>query len=497
MRIVWMLALISAAIYALAFPPVSLGPLMWLALAPLFAACVRVTPGRAALLAGVFAVLAAGGVAYWLPDMLRDFFGVPASWALGGAAAVFVVFAGSYWALFGAWLSWVARRGWASPLVVAAGFVACEFARANGLVPNPWALSAHSQLGSPLVQAADLAGPYGLALLVGGVNAALAGLFVPALRSGSRLRTMAGAALALACVWGYCVFRLAQPIGDPARAIAVEVVHLPADASPGAVPFAAPSRPPDLVLWPESAVDFALREPSAATNALLRTARASGADWLVGGPDERSGYGRSHSFNSMFLIRRGRLSAQLDKVRLMPFAESNPLRGWIELDRTELTPGARIRTLPLGATRFGTAICSEAMDPHYVRELVAAGAEWIANPAKDRWFGDPAAAEMQLAATRLRAIESRRFVARAAAGGVSAVVDPWGRVVARADGAEPARIAATLEPSTLETPYQRIGDRPAWLAVAIALVVAVLPPRRTRHSLPPRRSRRPFEVPRP
>ena len=78
MRIAWLLTLISAAAYALAFPPVSLAPLMWFALAPLFAACARVRPGQAALLAGSFAVLAAAGVAYWLPGMLTDFFGVPA-----------------------------------------------------------------------------------------------------------------------------------------------------------------------------------------------------------------------------------------------------------------------------------------------------------------------------------------------------------------------------------------------------------------------------------
>jgi len=479
------LTLLSAAIYALAFPPAALAPLMWIALAPVFAACARIGAPRGALLLGSFAVLASVGVAFWLPGMLRDFFGVPAGWAVSATGAVFVLFAGSYWAVFGAWLGWVAKRGWASPLVIGLGFASCEFARANGFVPNPWALSVYSQLDSPLVQIADIAGPFGVAALIGGVNAALASLFVPTLRRASRLRTVVTTALVVGLVWAYGEVRLSEAFGDPGRAVALEVVHLPVGMEPGDVPFRDRSEGgvPDLVLWPESSVDYSLRDASPRANGLLRIAATAGTPWLMGAPDTRRSVGRTHYFNSLYLIDEGRLAAQLDKVELMPFAERNPLRGWLALERSELTPGARVRTLPLAATRFGAAICSEAMDPSYVRRLVDAGAEWIANPAKDRWFGSPPAAEMQLAATRLRAIESRRFVARAASGGVSAVVDAHGRVLARADGGGPTRLAATLLPSGAETLYQRAGDGFAWLAAGTTLLVPWLPPRRSRRQL--------------
>jgi apolipoprotein N-acyltransferase len=475
---------VSALGYALAFPPVSAGPLMFATLAPLFALLSRTTPARAALSGAWFAVLAATGVAWWLPGMLRDFFGVPASFSLAAAGVVFVVFAGSWWALFGAWLSWLARRGRASPLAVAAGFGACEFARANLLVPNPWALSAYSQLASPLAQAADLAGPYGIGILIGGVNAALAGMLSPALRGRSYVRSLAGAALVLLAASGYGAWRLAQPVGDGRRALDVEVVHVPsvtkASIESLASGLSAEKVAADLVLWPEGALDFPLREPTEDTNALLRRARESGADWLVGGPDQRSSLERTHSFNSLFLVQRGRLSGQIDKIQLMPFAETNPLHPYVSFERADLTPGARIRTLPLRGTRIGAAICSEAMDPSYVREVVAAGAELLANPAKDGWFGNAAAAEMQLDIARLRAVENRRWMARAAAGGVSAVVDPWGRVVARADDGEAVRLAASLAPSRIVTPYQRCGDLVAWLAVGVTAIASVIPPRPSR-----------------
>lgn len=480
MRLGLVAAVLASAVgYALAFPPASISFLMWVTLAPLFATLASTTPARAALLASLFAVLAATGVAYWLPGMLQGFFGVPASLSVAATAAVFVVFAGSWWALFGAWLSWLARRGRASPLVVAAGFGACEFARANLLVPNPWALSAYSQLASPLAQTADLAGPYGVGILICGVNATLAGLFVPSLRGRSRLRSLAGAALALLAAWSYGAWRLAQPFGDGDRALEVEVVHVPADAKPPftslASDVAAAKTSADLVLWPEGAVDFHLRDPSPDTNALLRRARESGADWLVGGPDQRSSLERTHSFNSLFLVQRGRLSGQIDKIQLMPFAETNPLYPYVSFERAELTPGARIRSLPLRGTRIGAAICSEAMDPAYVREVVAAGAELLANPAKDGWFGNNAAAEMQLDIARLRAVENRRWLARPAAGGISAVVDPWGRVVARADGDVATRLLASLAPSRATTPYRYLGDLVAWLAVAVAAGASLLP----------------------
>jgi apolipoprotein N-acyltransferase len=478
---------VSAASYALAFPPVSLGPLMFVALVPILVSLARLPPARAALLGGLFAVLAALGVAYWLPGMLTDFFGVPAGLSLAATLAVFVVFAGTWWAGFGAWLAWLARRGRASPLVVAAGFGACEFARANLLVPNPWALSAYSQLASPLAQTADLAGPYGVGILVGGVNAAIAGIFSPALRGRSCARSLAGAALAVTAAWGYGAWRLAQPVGDAQRAVVVEVVHVP-DVTQHSVAslasgFASSRSSAELVLWPEGAIDFPLRDPSPQTNALLRLARESDADWLVGGPDYRSDIERVHSFNSLFLVQRGRLSGQIDKIQLMPFAETNPLRPYVELGRAELTPGPRIRTLPLRGVRIGAAICSEAMDPQYVRRVVAAGAELLANPAKDRWFGNPAAAEMQLDIARLRAIESRRWLARAAAGGVSAIVDPWGRVVARADGGAATRLVASLVPTRTVTPYQRTGDLFAWLAVAWAAGASLPPMRPARRSI--------------
>ena len=263
------------------------------------------------------------------------------------------------------------------------------------------------------------------------------------------------------------------------------MVHLPSTTKASidslASDFAARGSDAALVVWPEGALDFPLREPTPDTNALLRDARASGADWLVGGPDQRTSLSARHSFNSLFLVRGGRLSGQIDKIQLMPFAETNPLRPYVPLGREELTPGTRIRTLPLRGARLGAAICSEAMDPRYVRQVAAAGAELLANPAKDRWFGNAAAAEMQLDIARMRAIENRRWLARAAAGGVSAVVDPWGRVVVRADG-EPTRLAASLAPSRAVTPYQRCGDLAAWLAVGVVGASPLFPPRRPRRS---------------
>jgi apolipoprotein N-acyltransferase len=487
MRLAWVAAMaVSAAGYALAFPPASLAPLIFVALVPLFVVLARLSPARAALLGALFAVLAAAGLAYWLPGMLRDFFGVPATLSLAATLGVFVVFAGTWWASFGAYLSWLARRGRASPLAVGAGFGACEFARANLLIPDPWALSVYSQLASPLAQTADLAGPYGVGLLVGGVNAAIAGIFSPALRGRSCTRSLAGAALALTAAWSYGTWRLAQSFGDAERAVAVEVVHIPDVRRHSVISlasgFAAAPTTADLVLWPEGAIDFPLRDPSPQTNALLRLARESDADWLVGGPDYRSDIERVHSFNSLFLMQRGRLSGQIDKIQLMPFAETNPLKPYVELERADLTPGSRIRTLPLRGVRVGAAICSEAMDPEHVRRVVAAGAELLVNPAKDAWFGNPAAAEMQLDIARLRAIESRRWLARAAAGGVSAVVDPWGRVVARADGRVATRLNASLAPSQSVTPYQRCGDLVAWLAVLVAAGASVLPIRPQRRS---------------
>jgi apolipoprotein N-acyltransferase len=488
-----LMTLSSAALYSLAFPPHALHGLVFVALVPFFAVVVRLRPAPAFGWGALFGVCAAAGVASWLPGMTARYFAVPTQLGWLAATAVFFGLAGVYYGGFAGWLAWLARRGRAHPLAVAVGFGACEYARATLLVPNPWALSAYSQPpGSALLQSAALAGPYALGMLIAGVNASLAGLLVAPLRGRRLWGPPVAAALALGIVLAYGEWRLAHPTSD-ARPLEVAVVQgAPApDAADGQARLAtylgltrhAAASGPDLVLWPENAVPFYVRDAGPLTDALLRGARESGADLVLGAPDYRPALARTHYFNSTFLVREGRLAGVADKVRLMPFSETRPLEPWLGLGSDRLTPGQRVRTLPARGARVGTLVCSEAMHPEQARAVARAGAEVLASPANDVWFASEAAARQQLTIASVRAIETDRYLLRAAATGYSAVIDPRGRVVARSGFGVPQVIRASIRPSQSVTPYQVWGDLPAAAACAAALILTVLPPRsRAQHA---------------
>jgi len=487
------LTLVSAALYSLAFPPLSFSALAWVALVPLFVAAATVPPRRAAACGMLWGVALGVGVGWCLPGMLDRYFGLSPLVGWAALVAVGIGHAGIYVAVFAAWLSWLARRG-AGPLAIAAGWGVCEFARSRLLIGNPWALLGYSQVGvSPVMQLADVAGPYGVGVLVAAANAALAGILAPALRPRRPFAALAAVAAALAASLVYGEWRLGQTFasGEP---LAVTIVQgaverafrwqpeyrtLGLDRYVALTEAAAPPAP-GLVVWPENAVDFYLQDPSAERDTLLGAARGLRSDLILGGPSYAYGPAGIRYHNSVWLVRAGRLAGRYDKVRLVPFAEASALAAGGRFE-----PGRGVHTLRAGPARVGAFVCFEAMYPELVRRFAQGGAEVLANLSNDAWFGSGAPAEHHLRIASVRAIENRRYLLRATTTGISAVIDPYGRIVARSRFGAPAVLRETIRASRVQTPYQRWGDSAAWLAVAFALAstlwharAAVVPQRR-------------------
>ena len=109
--------------------------------------------------------------------MLSRYFGLAAVPSWLASVAIVGGLQGLYVSGYAAWVAWLVRRRAANPVLLAGGWVACEFARAHGALGSPWALAAYSQVRwTPLIQIADLAGPYGIGMLVAAVNAGAAAL---------------------------------------------------------------------------------------------------------------------------------------------------------------------------------------------------------------------------------------------------------------------------------------------------------------------------------
>jgi len=481
-----LLTVSSALLYALSFPPFSFFPLVWIALVPFFLVASMARPGSAAAYGILWGVMAAYGVCWWFPGLLAHYFGLSIVGAWAGFFAVGIGLAGVYFGAFAAWLSWLARRQAANPLLLAAGWGACEFARANVLIGNPWALSGYSQVAcTRLIQLADATGPYGVGMLIAAVNACLAGLFTPALRSRRPTFSCIGVVTACGAALIYGEWRLSQTftIGDP---VTVTVIQGAVERQNRRDPHPRETRlqryltltreasaaHPGLIFWPENAVDFPFQN-SPESMAVLAVSRELGADIILGGPHYGFGIADFYRYNSVFLVHGGKLVGRYDKLRLVPIAEGGQA-GWLFPQRdSAYQPGRRLRVLQAGAIPIGAFLCFEAMYPDLVRGFALQGAEVLANPSNDSWFGHAAPARHQLDIATVRAIENRRYLIRPTATGFSAVIDPYGRIVVRSGLDTPEVLTASIRSSRAQTPYQHWGDAAAWIAIVFTITASL------------------------
>jgi apolipoprotein N-acyltransferase len=243
-------------------------------------------------------------------------------------------------------------------------------------------------------------------------------------------------------------------------------------------------RDASVLIWPESAFPFFLtREPDAmaeiASFLPKDTVLITGS---VRAPDVPPGTRITRAYNSIYVVDHdGNVLSVYDKLHLVPFGEFLPFQDWMErMGFEELTkvqggfiPGTLRRALPIPhAPRALPLICYEAIFPG----IVAARDDrpgWIVNVTNDGWFGLSTGPYQHLQQARLRAIEQGLPLVRAANTGISAVVDPVGRIVARlglgVEGVLDSRLPAAIAP----TLYARMGDIPAAVMIAASLVFVI------------------------
>ena len=243
----------------------------------------------------------------------------------------------------------------------------------------------------------------------------------------------------------------------------------------------------ELVVWPESATPFALDRDSRG-EMVRAVARETGAHLLVG-TTEVVRDGGAQYYNAAYLIEpaEGFTAGVYRKQRLVPFGEYVPLRRVLffvsPLVETvaDFSAGTEPRTLPVGRSRVGAAICYEIIYPGLVRELVLRGSRLLATVTNDAWYGRSAAPQQHFQQATMRAIEQGRFLVRAANTGISGVIDPYGRVRARSGLFEPAVGVEDVRLLDDLTIYGRFGDAPAYAGVAVAAVALAGGRRRRTH----------------
>lgn len=479
------LAALGVVLHVAAFPPFGLWPCALLALAPLAALCEAAPPRRAFALGWLHTAVGGVLIARWLLVALVGEYGVhPAS-----AFAVLALTVGSYALLSGAAAAlYAALRPRAAlaaaPLVFGALFELFEWLRAEPLA-LPWALVAHPLAPAPvLLQTAALGGAYAPGLAVAATGAGL-GLALLHRRALPLAAPCALWALAL------CYAALAgAPEGvGPALRVGVVQASVPQrerfqpgsalrntrDHAERTLRLAEQAAPLDLVVWSETAVDDDLDQRPELAQLLRETAAAAGAPIVTGAP-RSSPRGLE---NAVVLVGADGVHDVYAKQALVPFAEYDPpllaflapLLGPVTAG-TPYVAGPDARPLR-GPVPLATPICFEITMPALLRRFRAAGAAVVVNLSNDAWFGRSGYPEVHLQHAVLRAIELRSFVVRGTNTGISAVIDPAGRVRARLGVLEEGTLAAEVRAAGAAPLYARSGNAPV-LALLGACVAGPL-----------------------
>lgn len=500
----WGLAGLSAILQILIFPLPGVYVLSWFALAPLILALLRArpagelevndslrlrpaTPRQAFLLAYVCGILWYAGTCYWIFDTMRQYGGLSTPMALL-VLFLFCCYLGLYHGMFGLLISLLVGPGRDyRRVLVSAPFlwVAVELARTR-VTGFPWNLLGIAQVDNiALSRIAGWTGVYGISFEIVLVNVALAAAFlVPREKRGAMLAAALAAAAVLQA--GRLIDAPAAP-ADRSALLVQQNIPVSADWTPSyfqqtlteltalSVKSAASAPKVELVVWPESPAPFFTNDAEF-RETISRVARTS-KSWVVTGSigsDASRPSSDGPLFNSAALISpSGEWTARYDKVHLVPFGEYLPFptvfsfAGGLTQEVGRFGRGASRTPLDAGGSQLGTFICYESVFPDEVRQFAHNGAQVFVNISNDGWYGDSGAYAQHLNQTRMRAIENDRWVLSAADTGVTAAIDPWGRVATRLPRKERAALVAPYALVSGTTFYTRHGD---WFAYACAII---------------------------
>jgi apolipoprotein N-acyltransferase len=382
------------------------------------------------------------------------------------------------------------RDGPARLLVFAAFYAAGEWVRGHALTGFPWNLPAYGWGASwAVMQTAALIGSYGLSFLTILLGASLAE-FLTAPR---RLAAPIAMTLLFVGLWGYGAIRLSTTQVTNVPHMMVRLVQpdvpqrekymrryvarnwdrlLDLSVKPGRVTH---------IIWPEAAPPFLLTRSPVAMDEIADL--TGGGRTLITGAEraERTGDGISY-YNSLYIFGPdGRQDAVYDKFHLVPFGEYVPFADILNrIGITKLTAGEtgfssgdgpHIYQIP-GAPPVTPLICYEIIFPNAVTASRRPG--WLVNVTDDSWFGPWAGPRQHLLIARVRAIEEGLPVARDANTGISAMIDPLGRITGRLGLGRMGVVDAKLPKALAPTLYARFGDTAFALLLAFAVALTFL-----------------------
>jgi apolipoprotein N-acyltransferase len=416
---------------------------------------------------------------FWIDFAMHFYADIPHGIAIA-VVGLLSAYCALFWAAVPVTTRWLLKHlAVGRVLAFAASITAMEWLRSFLFSGFPWGLWGYSQARNhQVLQLAALGGVYLVSWLIACV-AALTAIYLAARHTRRALR--AGLALATVVIIAYAVgwVRFRRPLDDDGPFIKVALIqgnidqhlknesmrhertildtylHLSRQAVQNGV---------DLLVWPEAAwPGYLPRAVKEIPGLDLKIPVLLGASLLAEAP---TGYVVQNA--SLFVNKDNLVQGSYAKQHLVPFGEYVPLRwlipvGRIVPDIADTTPGDS--SAPLGQPGIGVLICYDGIFPEIARDEVRAGAKILANLTNDAWYRISSAPYQHRDFYAFRAVETDRYLLRAANTGLSVFVDPKGRYFGQTRLNEEVVTTSSIAPRQTKTPYVRFGN---W-AVAINL----------------------------
>jgi apolipoprotein N-acyltransferase len=490
------LSIASGLLIALSFPTPGLSFLAWIALIPMLVALEGCSPRTAFRIGITCGVSAYAFILYWLNIVFTHYGHLP--WAVSVPVYLLLVL---WLSMFYGLSTTVARMGELVGIKAAftlpVAWVAFDFIRSFLFSGFAWAMLGHSQFRTlPLIQIADLAGVYGITMLIVLANVVLH----RAVRavSGAGVPYPVKSAIVFLILFAGTLFygfsRLNGPEANSSKPLRVALIqgNIPQDVkwSPEfrektiavyeRLTREAAKDGVDLIVWPESAVPFFFQDDVFQAGRIRNMARELNAHLLFGSPAHELRNGRTTYLNSAFMLSpTGETTGRADKLHLVPFGEYVPMGNIFTFINKivagigDFAPGEKAVTLDAGGTKLGTQVCYEVIFPELAREYVRAGARVLVAITNDAWFGRSSAPYQHLSIAAFRAVETRTPLIRAANTGITAIIDQNGHISTMTALFVEGFRTGEVKPGSGESLYLVIGDAPALLCLFLTASVAL------------------------
>jgi apolipoprotein N-acyltransferase len=480
------ISLASGLVLSLAFPPAGLWPVAFVALAPWLWLLDGAGARRGLLLGLAFGLGFYGATLSWIA-----LFGFGAWTALTLASAASTGLVGLLYPILRA-----PGRPLLSSIAAASVWTVVDWVRgAWPLGGFTWGSLGVSQVNNRLtLRLASITGVWGVTFVVVLVNALVV---AAATGGGAGRRRLSRIGIAFGIALAPVAIAFPSASGPSLRIATVQVDVRPARSAPTGVAEdiavahlnlaqheKLASDPPDLAVWGEGALDPGASGDPATLAAVRAVIARAGAPTLVGAvTDDPDGRERT---TVLLFDGRGQLVDRYDKVHLVPFGEYVPWRhelGWfhgIDQVPVDRTPGERIHTVSAeGLPPFGAPICFENSFPDIPRALVRDGARFLVVTVNNASYGTTAASAQHEQMSRMRAVETGRWVVDAAVSGISAFIDPTGRVTEHLGLFQTGILRGVIRTSQARTWFVRLGNWLPWVLLVFLVGVFVVPRRRT------------------